>query len=360
MKKKKVITIISVIAVIAIISVRLVANKQTIIGRAENAVESQHYDAIPVKTVLVKEREISDQIVQSGTFTPQQDLKLLAQSQGQIKSLLVKKTQIIYKGALLATIDNSSLSSQLATANASLDKAKQDAQRFKNAFQSGGVTQQQVEDADLRVKNSQTQVTQLLQQMDNYKIVAPVSGVINDIYVESGSFVSPGTAVLEIVDIMKVNLKVRINQESLPDIKLGQKVKVTTDVYPGKIFDGKVETVNVKTDASQKIEVGVVVENTKETPLLSGMYGHAEFMTDSHTKIEKIISIPREAIIGSTQDAKVFIQKADSTVTLRSIATGRILDSSVEVLQGLTPNEWVVTTGQINLEEGKRIIVKNN
>lgn len=360
MKNKKVITYSATAAVVLLIVGKLALNKGTIVERAEAAVKSQIYDAIPVKTALAKEIVLNNLIVQSGTFVPQQDLKLMAQSQGQVKSMLVKKTQIIRKGTLLATIDNSSMSSQLATAHASLDKAKQDAQRFRNALQSGGVTQQQVEDAELRVKNAQTQVMQIMQQMDNYKIVAPVSGIINDIYVEAGSFVSPGTAMIEIVDITKVNLKVRLNQEDLPNIKLGQKVIVTTDVYPGKVFHGVIDNVNVKADASQKIEVQVSVPNSEQTPIISGMYGHAEFMADNKSKTETLLTVPREAIVGSTQDAKVFVQMADSTVMLKAIHTGRIINDDVEVLKGLTANEQVVTAGQVNLENGKKVTVKNN
>jgi len=51
--------------------------------------------------------------------------------------------------------------------------------------------------------------------------------------------------------------------------------------------------------------------------------------------------------------------KADSTVTLRTIIVGRTLENNVEVVSGLTEGEEVVTAGQINLEEGTKVIVKN-
>lgn len=360
MKKNKIVLIAIAAVFAAAVGLKLFSNKKTVERRAENAIAAQQIDVVPVKTALVEKREIGSALLQSGTFAAQQELKLASQSQGQITRLLVKKTQFVQKGALLAVIDNSSLSSQLSTAEASLEKAKTDAQRMENALASGGVSQQQVENARLQVQNAESQIAQIRQQGRNYQITAPMSGVINDIYIEQGSFVSTGTQILEIVDLMRVNLTVRLDQSNLTDIRLGQKVNVTSEVYPNKTFVGRVENVNVKTDASQKIEVGVSVQNSRETPLLVGMPGRAEFVSDKKQVAETALLIPRAAISGSIQDAQIWVvNAADSTVSLKKISVGRSFDNNVEVLAGLAAGESVVTAGQINLEAGRKVVVKN-
>ncbi len=360
MKRNKIILLLAIVAGIAAIGFKLADNKKTLNRRTENAIKAQQFDVVPVKTATVRKHEIDGNLSESGTFAAQQELKLSAQSQGQVTRLLVKKTQLVRKGQLLAVIDNSSLSSQLETARASLDKAKTDAQRMENALASGGVSQQQVENVRLQVQNAQTQIAQLQQQGRNYQVIAPMAGIVNDIFVEQGSFVSPGNPLLEIVDLAKVNLTVRLDQKDLTAIRLGQKVNVTTDVYPEKIFIGKVEGVNVKTDLSQKIEVAVSVPNTRKTPLLVGMYGHAEFFSDKKRATETALLIPRAAITGSIQDAKIWVvNPSDSTATRKMVTIGRTFDNEVEVVRGLTIGEQVVTAGQINLEDGKKVVVKN-
>jgi RND family efflux transporter MFP subunit len=359
MKKKNIILSIAGIIIVAFIAFTLIRNKKTINSKAEKAIADQLHDVIPVKTALVKLQDISNNPSESGTFKAVQELKITAQSQGQITKLLVKKTQFVRKGTLLAVIDNSSMQSQIETAQSALDKAKEDAKRYNNALSAGGVSKQQVEEAQLRVKNAESQLTALKQQSHNYQIIAPMDGVINDIYAEAGSNVSPGAPLLEIVDITKVNLTIHLEQESLSNLKLGQKVNVTSDIYPGKIFEGTVSTVNVKTDLSQKIEVGIIVANNEKTPLLSGMYGHAEFITGKKQEKVFVMMIPRDAIIGSIQDAKVFVVNPDSTVAIHSVSIGRIINNDVEVVNGLTENQQVVTAGQINLENGTKVSVKN-
>lgn len=359
MKKKRIISIAVVAAIVAVTILKLASNKQTLNQRAELAIQQQIYAEIPVKTHSVKKESVHRNFKQSGTFAPLQDLKLTAQSQGQIVNLYVKKSQFVSKGTLLASIDNSGLTSQLATAKASLEKAQQDAQRMKNALASGGVTQQQVENVDLQVSNAQTVVMQLEQQSANYQITAPVSGVVNDIYAEAGSFVSPGTPIIQLVDITKVILNIGVNQEMIPNWKMGQKVKVMTEVYPGSVFEGRVETINVQADASQKIDIGISVENNLDKPIFAGMFGRVELSDEKQKEEKTSMLIPRAAIVGSIQDAKVYLVNANNTVALRSITTGRTFDNNVEVLSGLTELEQIVTAGQINLEEGKKVIIKN-
>jgi len=110
---------------------------------------------------------------------------------------------------------------------------------------------------------------------------------------------------------------------------------------------------------SQKIDIGISVENTEEHPIIGGIFGRAEFIHNKENTDISVLAIPRLAIIGSIQDAKVYVVKADSTVALRTIIVGRTLENNVEVVSGLTEGEEVVTAGQINLEEGTKVIVKN-
>jgi len=360
MKYKKIITIAIVIAVVGFIVIRLVFNKHTIDQRVEIAIQQQIFNVIPVTTYSVKPDTLSNRLNLSGTFTPQQDLMLSAQTQGLIKTLYVKKSQFVKKGTLLVTIDNSGIESQMYTAEATLGNARLNAERMRNALVTGGVTQQQVESAELQVKYANTNVLQLQQMMANYKIIAPVSGVVNNIFTEEGGFASPGAPIIQLIDITKLNLDISIDQEMIPTfLKMGQKVKVTTDVYPGVVFDGLIKTVYVNTDASQKINIGVSVENSETHPLLGGMFGRAEFLFNNKDTVNSVLAIPRAAIIGSIQDPKVYVVNADSTVAIRSIIVGRTLGNNVELVSGLKEGEQVVTAGQINLEEGTKVIVKN-
>lgn len=346
------------LVLIALVALKLMSNKKTMAVKTDAALQSEQFDAIPVKAATVTKQNIENQLKQSGVFAARQELKLAAEAQGQIVKMYVKKGDIIRKGQMIASIDNASVQSQLATAYAQLAKAKKDAERYANAEKAGGVSTMQAEEYQLKVQTNLTNIASLKQQLSNYQITAPMSGIVNEVFAEQGSFVTMGKEIIDLVDLTTMNLIVDLEQGDLiKNITKGKKVSVTTDVYGEKTFDGFVKSVNVKSDASQKFQVEVSVANSRENPILAGMYGYAAF--DSATNIPHVLTIPRAAIIGSVKDAQVYVINNNNTVSIKAITVGRSLGNDVEVTSGINEGEKVVVSGQINLAEGRKVSVNN-
>lgn len=360
MKKNAKIIITAVIAflLIALVAVKLISNKKTMETRTEAALQSEQFDVIPVRAVTVIKQNIENQLKQSGVFAARQELKLAAEAQGQIVKMYVKKGDIIRRGQVIASIDNAAVRSQLTTAYAQLAKAQKDAERYANAEKAGGVSTLQAEEYQLKVQTSLTNIASIKQQLSYYQITAPMSGIVNEIFAEQGSFVTVGKEIIDLVDLSTMNLIVDLEQgELIKNIKIGKKVSVTTDVYGDKVFAGEVKGVNVKSDASQKFEVEISVGNSRENPILSGMYGYAAF--DSATNNPQALTIPRAALIGSVKDAQVYVINSNNTVSVKAISIGRSLGNDVEVTGGLSEGEKVVVSGQINLAEGRKVSLSN-
>src|SRR6476619_534097 len=130
-RSKIIIAVVSVLLV-ALVAIKLMSNKKTMETKTEAAIQSEQFDVIPVQAALVTRQNVENQIRQSGVFKARQELKLAAEAQGQIVKMYVKKGDVIRKGQLIASIDNAAVRSQLATANAQLEKAKKDAERYAN------------------------------------------------------------------------------------------------------------------------------------------------------------------------------------------------------------------------------------
>jgi HlyD family secretion protein len=71
-------------------------------------------------------------------------------------------------------------------------------------------------------------------------LIAPISGIVLSENVEPGEYVSPGTPVITVGDLSRVYLRAYINETDLGRVKLGQKVRVLTDTFPGKAYEGKI------------------------------------------------------------------------------------------------------------------------
>ena len=71
-------------------------------------------------------------------------------------------------------------------------------------------------------------------------LYSPTSGVVLSENVEAGEFVSPGTPVITIGDLKRVFLRAYINETDLGRVKTGQTVRIKTDTFPGKTYEGRI------------------------------------------------------------------------------------------------------------------------
>jgi hypothetical protein len=86
--------------------------------------------------------------------------------------------------------------------------------------------------------------------------------------------------------------------------------------------------------------------------LKAGMYGTAVFKSDQQKQTMTVI--PRNAFVGSVSSNQVFVVE-NGIAKLKTVTAGRILGDKVEILNGLSNGETVITTGQINLQDGNTV-----
>lgn len=175
-------------------------------------------------------------------------------------------------------------------------------------------------------------------------------------YIETGSFISPGSPVADIINTGKLKFNAWFTAKDLTRIKTGQKVLLTTDLYPGRSYEGIIKVIGVKPDNSKRYLVQAEVTNSPENPLFSGTEGtiHIKFTSPGETLV-----IPRNCLAGSVIEPTVYVV-SDNTAKLRRIVISEITDSLIVIESGLTNGELVVLSGQINLEDNAPVTVLNS
>jgi HlyD family secretion protein len=106
--------------------------------------------------------------------------------------------------------------------------------------------------AQAQIKEASTAIAVIETQIGYTQLVAPISGVALVKNAEAGEFVVPGGAVVTLGDVEKPWLKAFINENDLGRVKLGQKVSVTTDSYPGKAYPGKITFLSSEAEFTPK------------------------------------------------------------------------------------------------------------
>lgn len=350
MKKNTIITIIAVVAALALIAWILQGNKEK--NAAKTAVVAEgSKGAIAVKTAKVSRTEVDLNFSSNGTFASNQELTLSAENSGRVTRITVEEGDRVGKGQVLARIDNELLIVDTETAEANYQNAVRDLARYESSYKTGGVTQQALENARLRVKTTQAAVQSSKRKSSDANIRAPFSGVINKRSIEMGSYVSPGTALFEIVDVSKLKLQVTANESQVVNLKKGDEVLIKSTIFPDKEFKGRITFIAAKADNSLNFPIEIELANTGASQLRAGMYGTAIFQ---FPKQDPTMTIPRSAFVGSVNSNKVFVLEGNKAVE-RKIVAGRIFGETVEVLEGLKEGELVITSGQINLINGSLV-----
>ncbi|RKS26635.1 RND family efflux transporter MFP subunit [Flavobacterium endophyticum] len=348
---KKLIYIGIGIGVLGLIGFTLMNNKKK--NEAETAIVSEKNSAVAVRIDTVKTEAIKSDFVANGNFIPSQELKFSAENSGRVIKVLVDEGSTVRIGQTLAIIKGDQLSIDVQNANAAYQNALTDSRRYENAYKTGGVTQQQLDQAKLSLVNAKAKLDQAKITYGDATIKSSINGIVNKKSIEPGSVVAPGTELFELVNVSKLKLKVAVSENQIPDLKVGSVVKVKASVFPDKEFSGKITFIAPKADESLNFPVEIEITNNPANEIKAGMYGTAEFASKA-TQQKPLRIIPRNAFVGSVSSNQVFVIQ-DNVAKLKKIVAGRVFGEKVEVLEGLNDGEIVVTSGQINLTDGTKV-----
>ncbi len=355
MRNKKVIRIVTTIAIIAgvfvLIGSVLANNKKKNAAKTAVVAETATSD-VAVRVSPVKKQSLALDFSANGNFAPAQQMNFASENSGRVVRVLVDEGSYVRKGQTLAIIKTDLLSIDLETAQAAYQNALRDKQRYENAFQTGGVTQQQLDQARLQLENAEARVQQARVRVNDANIRSSINGIVNKRYIEPGAVVNPGTQLFELVNVSKLKLAVTVNETQVANLKVGDKVEVKASVFPDLSFGGTVTFIAPMADASLNFPVEIEIAANPGNKLKAGMYGTALFRFGNTAPV---VTIPRSAFVGSVSTNQVFVVEGGNTAKLRNVVAGRVLGDKVEVLQGLNEGESIITSGQINLVDGSKI-----
>jgi RND family efflux transporter MFP subunit len=347
MKNLKIIAV--VVVVVGVVVAVLWNNKQKATAKSKGEISK----AIPVSVASVAKQVLTENLSQVGTITAYSDVAIVSETQGKVTAIYSKVGDTKPAGGLLIQVDDELKQANYITAEANFEKAKKDLVRYEQLYKDGAITEAQIEQYRLNAKTAESQFITTRRAYTDTKIKTPISGVITARNVDLGTMVQNGTVVANVVDISKLKVKLNLSEADAFKFKVGEKVNVTTDVYPNVKFSGTIETVSAKADEAHTYPVEIVVPNTKEHPLKAGMFGRVEFNAASN---DNALVIPREALVGSIKNPQVFVIE-NGIAKLRNIIVGREAELNLEVRSGLKEGDVVVASGQNNLVDFSEVAI---
>lgn len=351
--KKVLYTVVVMLALVGTITV-LINNK----AKSDAKAKVPAPRAIAVTTTDVGRQTLTDDLALVGTIVANREVMVASETQGRVLAVGPRVGDRVSAGMLLARVDAELKQAALTNAEVNYEKAKRDFERYEMMLQSGdgGIADIQVDNARQAMKSAEAALTIARRQQRDTRITAPISGVLTARPVEIGSTLMPGAQVATIVDISQLKVKVNVPEGDVFKLQNGDPAVITTDVYPGESFQGRVSMIGAKADEAHTYPVEITVSNNGRNPLKAGMFGKVSFTSIPRTDA---LVIPREALVGSVKKPQVYVVHNGNTVRLRDIVVGREAGTAVEVVDGLTQGESIVVSGQNNLRDSVQVMVVN-
>jgi RND family efflux transporter MFP subunit len=352
---KRILSIVAILALVALVAFRLVSNKKAI--DEKNQLPDNTGVAVAVKVAPVQSRVSQRNLSLVGTVAANQVIDVKAEVQGKLLSLNAVLGDVVRKGQTIGRIDNQLQQLAVRNAEQQLADARQNVERYKNLLEGGAATQAQYDQYRLSFENATNQLAQARKQLSNAVVTAPINGQITQKAVEAGAFLNLGAAIVTIVDVSRLKVQLNVAENDVYALKPGDPVNITTTVFPGVTYPGKITFISPAGDEAHNYPVEVSFANQAKNPLKAGTYVDVAFNRQSQTPS---LQIPREALVGSVKNAQVYVVGNDNLTRLRKVTIGADNGDYLEVLEGLQEGERVVTTGQINLTDSTRVNIIGN
>lgn len=316
-----------------------------------------------VTVVRATQQEWRESFGTVGSFVSIKGATLSAKESGNIVAVNFESGAKVKAGDVLIEIDNSVETANLKGALARLEFAKQNLERTQKLKGQSAMSLSNLEDAQSRVRQGESEVQSIRAAIERKKIVAPFDGRAGIRTVNVGGFVTAGAPLVPLYSVDPIYYNFSVPQQLAPMLSTGGTVAITVDAFPGRTFSGEVTAINPNIDeVTRTIAVQATVSNSQEE-LLPGMFGSILLEYGSP---KKVLTVPSTGVTYAPYGNSVYVvertkdKAGNDSLTARQqiVQLGRSRGDLVAVVKGLNEGDEVVTSGAFKLRPGAKIQIQ--
>ena len=361
-----------------------------------------HDDAVPIRSATVQPGTIRSIVSTNGKVEPLQSFEAHAPVGTTVKKLLVREGDHVNQGQLMVQLDDADARSQAAKALAQIrsseadvsaiqsggnreevltleaqlaktqtqrDAAQRTVEALRRLQQQGAASPGEVKAAENQLAGAEADLKFLQQkQKDRYSkpevarvqaqeneaqsayaaaedilsklnVRAPFDGIVYSLPARQGGYVNPGDLILQEADLSKVLVRSFVDEPDVGRLAPGQKIEITWDAVPGRIWTGALNTVpaSVKLRGTRNVGETTCVVDNKDFKLLPNINVGVTIVTAEH---HDVLTVPREAV--RQEDSKVYVlQVVNNELHRRDVQTSISNLTQVEITGGIPANSLV-------------------
>jgi len=321
-----------------------------------------------VVTTAVAEYQTWQPTVDSvGTLRAVRGADLALDIAGLVTQVNMKSGDDVKQGQVLVQLRDTEDVALLQQLQAAAALSRVTYERAKQQLAVQAISKADYDAADADYKGKQAAVAQQQVTVSRKQLRAPFPGRAGIITVNPGDYLNSGTTIVTVQQLDPLYVDFYAPQGQLDKLKVGQRIALTLDAFPGRNFDGQISAISPKVDPdTRNVQIEATIPNPDRL-LTPGMYARVGVDAGSQ---QRHLTLPQTAVVYNPYGDTVFVVQPSkgkddkgnpepSTVQQAFVTTGPTRGDQVSILKGIDAGATVVTSGQLKLKSGGQIKVDN-
>jgi membrane fusion protein (multidrug efflux system) len=315
-----------------------------------------------VSTAIAQEQEWEELISSVGSVTTARGVALSTDVAGVVTAIRFESGASVKQGQVLVELDSAVERAQLQSAIARRSLAETNAARSRQLVKTGSIAPATLDSDESALRQATTDAEAITAQIARKTIRAPFAGKVGTRLVNLGQFLNPGTPVAQIEGAETAHVDFTLPQQRLADVQVGMTARVTLDAEKDAgatvTEDAKITTVDpVLDNTTRTVRIRADVSDEKASVLRPGMFVKVDVVLP---KKQKYTVVPATAIIHATYGDSVFVVEEHKKARQQFVRLGESRGDFVAILDGVKPNQEIVTAGAFKLRNNWPIAIDNS
>lgn len=341
----------------------------------KNYIAGMSDQAQTVATVKAEVTSWRENVRAVGTLSALRGTEIAAEVAGIVTKINFEAGQNVKAGDVLVELRADSDIAKLNSLKATMDLAQRNYARSAELLKKGNVSKATYDNQLSAYNAAKANVAEQQALVDKKVIRAPFEGVVGIKRVDIGQYVNAGVDLVTLQQLDPIHIDLLMPQQQLASIKAGVDVALTSDVYPGEQFTGKITGIDPKVDPdTRNFRVQATIGN-KDRKLMPGMFASVEITVgEPHS----YVTLPQTALTYNAYGETLFVvvpakpaegqseapKEEDGSPRLEAIqkfvTVGETRGDQVAILKGIKEGEIVVNGGQLKLKNGSHVVINND
>lgn len=324
-------------------------------GKADKSAEAKPANSgaevVPVETARVERQSLAVTKNYTGSLEGEAQANIVAKISERVTAINGTVGQSVQRGRTVIALDKSGTTSQYFQAEANYKNAEKNLERMKALLLEGAISQQLLDATQTAFDVARANFEAARSAVE---LVSPISGVVTALNVNLGDLAQPGAVLATVADIHRMKVIFSINEADVMQLAAGQSVEIWSEGGPEGRVQGKIVQISRSADVrSRSFEIKALFPNTADQWYRPGMFCKVAVTISPRSNT---LVVPAAAILSDGLTSRVYKVVGGRAIP-QPVRTGISDGARVEILEGVTEQETVVTTGATNLRDSSLVAV---